>query len=104
MFYQHYKGNIYFTLGVTTYLKDSDEWANKFFNATHTEEGYDISIYMMNARFYVMCESDAGLMLYMDGNGRIWLRPRDMFHGYIEVDGKEVKRFDPVARYNMNAK
>jgi hypothetical protein len=96
MFYRHYKGNIYYTLGITTFLKDSDEWASKFFNATHTEEQYEISVSMIGSRFYVMSELDAGLVLYMDANGHLWLRPRDMFHGESKVDGKMVKRFELI--------
>ncbi|MFZ4124658.1 MAG: DUF1653 domain-containing protein [Rickettsiales bacterium] len=34
--------------------------------------------------------------LYDNPNGQFWVRPKAMFEGDVEVDGKHVKRFDWV--------
>lgn len=28
--------------------------------------------------------------------GRLWVRPKEMFLGYIEIDGEQVRRFAPL--------
>ncbi len=35
--------------------------------------------------------------LYENKLGKLWVRPKDMFLGDIEIDGKRVRRFAPVA-------
>lgn len=34
--------------------------------------------------------------LYENELGRIWVRPKEMFLGEIELDGRRVRRFTPV--------
>ena len=42
-------------------------------------------------------ESDLSLMVvYRAANGTIWIRPKEVFHEIIEVDGERVARFAPV--------
>ena len=42
-------------------------------------------------------ESDLSLMMvYRAANGTIWIRPKEVFHEIIEVDGERVARFAPV--------
>lgn len=96
MFFRHYKGGVYHTLGITEYLKDTEEDASKFFNATHTEEGYEVNVFMVGSHFYVLGKADAGMVLYMGQDGRLWLRPFSMFHGDLEIDGQTVKRFELI--------
>jgi hypothetical protein len=99
MFYRHYKGGIYYTLGVTTrvtggyYVGDVAVGDVASIKARHTEEDRVISIYMSDSRFYVLYKNNANLILYIDSKGDYWLRPRDMFHGFLIVDGNEVERF-----------
>lgn len=33
------------------------------------------------------------MVVYRAANGSVWIRPRDVFHEMIEVDGKRVPRF-----------
>jgi len=43
-------------------------------------------------------ESDLSTMIvYRAANGTIWCRPREVFFETIEVDGKQVQRFKPIA-------
>jgi len=42
-------------------------------------------------------ESDlTAMVVYRAANGTIWIRPKDVFHEIIEVDGKRVPRFAPM--------
>lgn len=38
-------------------------------------------------------ETNEKLAIYIDSNGKTWVRPSDMFHGWLDVDGEIVKRF-----------
>lgn len=68
--YQHYKGNFYEVIGV----------------AHHSETLEELVVYRAlydNKEF---------------GPNALWVRPKEMFLGTVEVDGKEVKRFTPVEK------
>lgn len=100
MMYRHYKGNYYFTLSLTTYLEDSKGLVHeleKRLRATHTETGEIVDVFMSNVRFYVLNEKYAQHVLYISADGRLWLRPREMFFGTLE-DG--TKRFELVINNN----
>lgn len=38
-------------------------------------------------------ETGEELVVYKDSEGKIWSRPRDMFYGLVDVDGKSIWRF-----------
>jgi hypothetical protein len=43
-------------------------------------------------------ESDhTEMIVYRAANGSIWTRPKDVFFELVEVDGRKVPRFAPVA-------
>lgn len=90
MFYRHYKGGIYYSLGVTSRNNDISLYMNGYIKAIHTEDEVSMSVLMKDNRFYVTTEKYSNHMLYIDINGKFWLRPKDMFHGVLE-DG--TKRF-----------
>lgn len=37
--------------------------------------------------------------IYEDQVGQVWIRPVDMFRGKVEVDGKEINRFERVGYF-----
>lgn len=43
-------------------------------------------------------ETEEELIVYVaeDNPGQWWVRPKDMFYSNVEVDGREVKRFNPI--------
>jgi cyclomaltodextrinase / maltogenic alpha-amylase / neopullulanase len=64
--YRHYKGNKYEVIGT----------------AIHSETEELLVVYRM---------------LYSTGKyeeGTLWVRPKDMFYGIVEVDGQKVPRFE----------
>ena len=36
------------------------------------------------------------MIIYRAADGRLWLRPRDVFFETVEVDGKQVPRFEKI--------
>jgi len=38
----------------------------------------------------------APMIIYRAADGRLWLRPRDVFFETVEVDGKQVPRFEKI--------
>lgn len=68
--YKHYKGKRYEVLGV----------------AHHTETLEPMVVYraLYHSPDY--------------GENALWVRPQQMFDEMVEVDGKQVKRFEPVER------
>lgn len=68
--YQHYKGNFYEVLGI----------------AHHSETLEELVVYRA---LYVSKEF---------GPNALWVRPKEMFLGTIEIDGKKVLRFTPVEK------
>ncbi|WP_090739394.1 DUF1653 domain-containing protein [Paenibacillus sp. Mc5Re-14] len=96
MFYRHYKGGIYYTLGLTSLYEGTGlerEWTHNYLSAIHTETGRKIAVSLIDGRFHVLDEEDTNLVLYLDMVGRFWLRPRDIFFETVKVDGKEIRRF-----------
>ncbi|MCK4521028.1 MAG: DUF1653 domain-containing protein [Nanoarchaeota archaeon] len=63
--YQHYKGNFYEVIGV----------------ARHSETLEELVVYK------ALYDSEEF------GNNALWVRPKEMFLGTVNVDGKEVPRF-----------
>ncbi|GLO66270.1 DUF1653 domain-containing protein [Oceanobacillus kimchii] len=53
---------------------------NLLMNGTHTETGEDV-------------------VVYEDSEGRRWIRPAEMFHGEVKVDGKMVPRFELIGTF-----
>lgn len=42
-------------------------------------------------------ESDLSPMIvYRAANGSVWIRPKDVFFEWIEVDGVKMQRFTPI--------
>lgn len=94
MFYDHYKGGIYYTLGLTKFIVSSSFNLMPILEAIHTEDECPVRVIMSRQNhFFVENESYTDHMLYLGQDGRLWLRPRKMFHGLVEVDGEMVKRF-----------
>lgn len=92
MFYRHYKGNDYYVLGITKSGVDQNK-AGKYIEATHTETGATVNVFIYDGQFNVQYEEK--LVLYIDCQGQYWLRPEEMFLGNTVVDEKEVRRFTP---------
>ncbi|TQK03870.1 uncharacterized protein DUF1653 [Herbaspirillum sp. SJZ130] len=43
-------------------------------------------------------ESDlTPMVVYRAANGSLWIRPREVFHETVDVDGKQVPRFERLA-------
>lgn len=62
--------------------------SNTFILAEHYKGG--VYEYLYEATL----ESDlTAMVVYRAANGTIWIRPRDVFHEIIDVDGKRVPRF-----------
>jgi hypothetical protein len=99
MFYRHYKGNDYYVLGVVKQGVNSEK-AKGYFDATHTETGRAVSIFIYGNGFHA--NTDEELVLYIDTKGNYWVRPTEMFLGYVEVDGQQVRRFTPFNPRTMN--
>lgn len=92
--YRHYKGGIYYTLGITRKIEGAYYINNvKFIQAFNTETEELVKVYMSNERFNVVSQNNARHMLYIDAEGNYWLRPVEMFFGKIDVNGKMVERF-----------
>lgn len=43
-------------------------------------------------------ETEEELAIYTDMRGGTWARPLEMFHGYVEHEGKLIKRFSKVTK------
>ena len=99
MFYRHYKGNDYYMLGVVK-QGVNEEKAKSYIPATHTESDQTINVFLYGNEFYA--NTDEKLVLYIDASGNYWLRPEEMFLGYVEVDGVQVRRFAPYDPRTMN--
>jgi hypothetical protein len=97
MYFRHYKGGEYYLLDITRSGVNKKR-AKKYLIATHTETNEEMKVYMYDGAFHV--ESSDTFVLYIDANGRYWLRPLGMFFEMVEVDGKEVPRFYPIYRYS----
>ncbi|WP_342510553.1 DUF1653 domain-containing protein [Sporosarcina sp. FSL K6-1522] len=41
-------------------------------------------------------ENNERLAIYNDSKGNVWARPLEMFQGYVEHEGKRVKRFQRI--------
>lgn len=41
-------------------------------------------------------ETGEACVIYEDTVGQVWIRPVEMFQGKVEVDGKEINRFERV--------
>lgn len=41
-------------------------------------------------------ETEEDLVFYHDDLGNLWVRPTEMFNGTLEVDGKEIVRFERI--------
>lgn len=42
-------------------------------------------------------ESDLSpMVVYRAANGTLWVRPRDVFHELVELDGQQVPRFQQI--------
>lgn len=66
--YKHFKGNIYEVIAI----------------ATHSETGEELVVYK------ALYESEK------TKHGQIWARPKKMFEETIEIDGKQIKRFQLI--------
>ncbi|MBP0599370.1 DUF1653 domain-containing protein [Herbaspirillum sp. LeCh32-8] len=43
-------------------------------------------------------ESDLSpMVVYRAADGRLWIRPSEVFHELVDVDGKQVPRFEKIA-------
>lgn len=98
MFYRHYKGNNYYALGSVKQGVNSEK-AKGYFEAVHTETSKPINIFIYDGGFHA--NVDESLILYIDAKGNYWLRPEEMFLGYVEVDGQEIRRFSPYNARTM---
>lgn len=97
MFYEHYKGGIYYTLGIIRYEENKNLFLNKTIKATHTEDNVQINI-LLGRRGYLFtdCEEYTKHVLYLGEDGRLWARPFDSFFGTVEIDGVKQKRFELI--------
>lgn len=44
-----------------------------------------------------LLESDlTPMVVYRAQNGSLWIRPQEVFHELVEVDGKRVPRFEKI--------
>ena len=66
--YEHYKGKRYTLIGIAKHSETLEEYV--IYKALYTDPDF--------------------------GEGQIWIRPKEMFFGTVEVDGKEVERFRKV--------
>ncbi|MEC0764975.1 DUF1653 domain-containing protein [Bacillus haynesii] len=41
-------------------------------------------------------ETEEVLVVYDDMDGTVWARPKEMFFGNVNVEGKEIKRFTKI--------
>jgi|APAra7269097559_1048567.scaffolds.fasta_scaffold12607_1 hypothetical protein len=51
--------------------------------------------------YEVVCEATleadhTAVVVYRGQDGKTWVRPRDAFHGSVEVDGERLPRFTPL--------
>lgn len=65
--YRHFKGKLYEVIGVARNSENSDE-EFVVYKALYNDEKF--------------------------GEGQIWIRPKQMFLETVNIDGKDVKRFE----------
>jgi hypothetical protein len=104
MIYRHYKGGLYYNIGFAT--RFSNEFPAhsieqvamaRYTEAKTPEEEEEIAVLCVHDRktgsTYYSYDSnviDGVMTFYKDLNGKYWLRPMEIFNGYLE-DG--TKRF-----------
>ena len=108
MIYRHYKGGLYFNIGLATrYSKDfpatdiKEIGVAKYTEAQTEEEKKPIGVFSAidkgtGSTYYAYDSNviEGFHVLYKDLEGNLWLRPIEMFNGYLE-DGV-TKRFQKV--------
>jgi Protein of unknown function (DUF1653) len=95
--YIHYKTeNIYYLLTIAlpiTHMPQTENFGRA--SAFHTELEEEIEIF--NIGDVVFTEKDEYLVLYQrEDDGQVWAKPVDMFFSDVEVNGVNVKRFEPL--------
>ena len=45
-------------------------------------------------------ETQEQMIIYKDASSNIWVRPKEMFESYIEVDGQQVERFKYLGEFD----
>jgi hypothetical protein len=107
--YRHFKGNLYTLLDVGYCLDD-----NKFYaiyrRTDHPSNNWSYARHSETEEIYGL-EPDGSILKngLFEGNkthheaiiedaieSGLWIRPLEMFFGYKEVDGKQVRRFERV--------
>src|SRR5699024_5382150 len=105
--YEHYKGGIYSVKGESYIVRDDkkkeillDEEKTyiKGNYGKHTETEEQIKVYRVKkGNLYVISElkreEEEKVVVYIDGDGFVWVRPFNMFNENVNVEGKEVPRF-----------
>jgi hypothetical protein len=105
MIYRHYKGGLYYLLGYATPLYN--EACNKDGTtievvavAKDEETMQDVNVFIVydknvKGTYYAYDSKDLHgvYSLYRDLNGQHWLRPREKFHGEVNLDGYKIQRF-----------
>lgn len=75
MLFRHYKGGLYYVEGLNEIIRLDQPFDHM---PQHTETHEFLVIYSS-------CLT-----------GKIWARPMKMFFSTVEVDGEEIRRFEPV--------
>ncbi|WP_176554313.1 DUF1653 domain-containing protein [Bacillus sp. Marseille-P3800] len=107
MVVQHYKGGLYHihevynSEGVKLLLNKAvgNLKTDAEHTFTHTETGRSITV-NETENILNMNEEEEELVYYEDTKGNLWARPYDMFHGTLEYEGKTVRRFTILSKYD----
>lgn len=100
MIYRHYKGGLYykFEMYTTSDLLEKLE-VEENITFTHTETEQKIEAFVTHGVLHN--EEKQSLVYYMDLKGNMWARPAEMFYGEVEVDGRQVDRFESLGEYEV---
>lgn len=85
MFYKHYNGGEYLTLGFVHEEEIDITKAKRCFLATHEGTLENINVYMYDGEFHA--DVDEEMVLYMGQGGELWLRNSEDFYGYVNEYG-----------------
>jgi hypothetical protein len=91
MFYKHYRGGQYYTLGFVHQEELDISKMTKGFTAIDEATMEDVKVYMYDGEFHADVKEE--MVLYLAHDGILWLRNSEDFYGRVEIDGQNVRRF-----------
>jgi hypothetical protein len=96
MFYKHYRGGIYYTLGFVHQEELDKSKMIKGFKAKREDTLEEVDVYMYDGEFHAEVKEE--MVLYLAQDGQLWLRNSKDFYGYVDSEGHIVNLDDEDSR------